>query len=386
MKGKVLWLVGFFALLPFLFINCGEGTGEEEESLSYQGFALESENGGFSKAEDLTPFEGEEPEEFADETMDVNDEDVNDAAVDVTKPDIDVYLLKIIWGQLKRNPSLKIDTVWDGSVYSNSALVKVKRLIRFEKETDYILPDKDPKKVTFKSITRPHNDGLVLLVALAKNRPLPVISTITFETKPLTRTYKIAELDGLKEVIKVDNLGNRVAFLGVKLPKNKCPHGFLDGYWKRINKIGGIFGGKFVGSEGKVEGKIAGLWGQRKNGKRVFFGIFVDKDKKLKGFLRGTYKPYSQVLPGNVDGGVFHGIYLTIDKEHKGVLKGLYFVAPEGNKGKFVGTYREKCDDKDKISCKGKDETCIPNKIDGKCDIEKPETPDEGFITCNLPE
>jgi len=344
MKKQLSFLAAL--LLAVLLAGCGGEAGEDE--FSYAEFNLESENGGFDENSDMAIFEGADPEEFSDDNEYVEDPAIeNEVSAEEAKPDAEVYFLRILWGQLPYNPENKVWTTWDGKIYSNAAAIKVLKKIRFEDATDAVLPRTSVKSVEFTSKTAPHNDGLLLKIVVPKNmialaiKGDAVVPTITFETAPYTRTLALTDLNGLHELVTADELGNKVLAVGFAKSKFDCPKGFIDGYWKRLGLKGGVFGGKFVSDNGKLHGKLAGIWGVNKKGQRVFFGIYKGIDNVFRGFIKGKYQPVD--LPGTdkVEGGVFHGHFVGKSGLYMGSLKGFY--TNKGGHGKFHGRYREAC-------------------------------------------
>ena len=129
--------------------------------------------------------------------------------------------------------------------------------------------------------------------------------------------------------------GGLEAFLGVQPSSKKlpppCPHGYLKGVWKRLNpnKSLGVYKGKWVTANGKVEGWLKGVFGMNKLGHGVFFGKYIDKTGKFKGLLKGYY--------GN---GFFRGRYHG-KSGGIGELRGVY--GQNVFKGKWVSYCNAKC-------------------------------------------
>lgn len=344
----------------------GAETGTSD--LAYAGLALEAENGGI----DL-----DSPPSFDAWAAEAGDELGEDPAADVDAPDMEdpeqepgfaegkvaVYHLLAVWGHKQFEKDFGDVVDWSGAVSVSKGKVQVERVIAFDPKGDHLVPDQDPRAVTFTSHTGPHHDGLVLRIVVpagAAEEP-----TVTFATAPLTATYAASELDGLQEVITVDDLENKVLFLGQKQSFDKpCPKGLVGGFWKRLNAKGGIFGGKWMAANGKVDGKLFGIWGKRNNGDRVFFGTYVSGDKAFKGILAGHWKPFPKGGAKQVHGGSFVGHWVGKGGGVDGMLKGLYGDGDEQSDGKgfFKGVWHAACGGEGKPApCDGDLGDCAPD-------------------------
>ncbi len=119
-----------------------------------------------------------------------------------------------------------------------------------------------------------------------------------------------------------------------------CPLGIIKGAWKRKGPKGGVFAGNWISKKGKTSGKLAGIWGVNKGGKRVFFGKFIGLDNEFKGMIKGTYTPAKATKPGIVEAGIFKGEWTDASGKPGGVLAGKYTVGPAGGKGQFNGGWK----------------------------------------------
>jgi hypothetical protein len=388
---KITNFVIMFLLGSFVLSGCEKSTStEQEETFGYAGFNLEYENGGFTSEDNLPEnFENEDPATFADDETGYAEDPSLDSELksDEAKPDAVVFFLRIIWGQIPANPENTAKTVWDGKIYSNSAAIKIMKIIRFEPETDKVLPRTDKKVVEFTSTTLPHNDGLLLKIIAPKNEILAalkndtaVIPAITFETKPYTKTIPLTDINGLHKMVTVDNLGNKVFAAGFLKPAFDCPKGFIDGYFKKVTEKGGIFGGKWISMNGEYHGKLAGIWGLNKKGKKVIYGIYTGIDSKFKGLVKGHYVPMPEKSAVIKDGGIFFAQYLDKNFKNAGTIKGFY-VVKDGEMGKFHGRYREKCACKGVKKCEdvenfilkkmcgdNAEKDCMPDTAEALCD------------------
>ena len=330
MKKQVLCLT---ALVPFLLVL---GCGEDDEGFEYQGYALESDDGGFAEGEDLPDFDDGELEDDPIDERDFDEDDADEAEAERTRPEGRTsYLVRLGWGQFPGNRELEQPTRWKGIVHGRGAKVFIVKTFAYERH-DFVRPCRDRSCALIDSVTLPHHDGLLLRVV-----PVP-----GFEGEPgialgfeglFGRAITLSELDGLTEVAQVDRLGNRVVLDAMAV--HPCPHGFMKGVWKRVDRKGGAFKGRWVNGRGETDGIMAGIWGLRRNGQRVFFGVYADPDGNHRGLLKGTYRPAP-----NAPGGVFVGRWINKAGTLGGVLRGHYSNPDDVvGRGGFRGKFRVAC-------------------------------------------
>jgi len=106
-----------------------------------------------------------------------------------------------------------------------------------------------------------------------------------------------------------------------------CRHGYLKGVWRPFvaGRPFGMFMGKWVTANGKVDGYLKGIYGRNLMGNGVLFGKYIDPQGKARGLLRGQY--------GN---GYFRARWHDISGI-RGALRGVYA------KGTFRGLWRAFC-------------------------------------------
>lgn len=347
----------------------GAAGGDDDEAFTYASFALEAEDGGFDDDSALDPFEEVEGEDMGEWFDDADEEDVAadpslNPPADVPPEDLPrdatVYHVRIVWGQPYPNPNVEEPVDWSGSVSSNAALLKIRRVLRFEPGTDAVLPRTDGGSIEFRSRTLPHNDGLLLTVILpAEPAATDVVPTLDIDLGVISLSYDIAALDGLTDVQLVDEQGNLVAVTGLLATRPAaCAQGVVDGYWKRLNRRGGVFGGRWVEADGTLSGHVAGIWGRRLGGRRALFGVIRGEDGTFRGILRGTYTPYgaaphaepgAPMAEGDVTDeperradGRFAARWIGADRLHRGVVHGRYAGAGDGEGG-FHGEWAKAC-------------------------------------------
>jgi hypothetical protein len=263
------------------------------------------------------------------------DSDVDVAAMRDT-PDAALIDVLVTWGQMPGNPDQDSATNWSGQLSINRGALVVRRTIRFEGPTDRVMPRDDRQSVRFTSATRPHFDGMVLTL----------IDPDPTSADPLVLSYDLADgtsydlpvlalLDGPQSRV-VDADGNRITATAHARPVDLCNHGFMRGRWHKVAPHRGIFIGGVANALGEPVGHIRGIYGQRRNGDKVFFGKYINLDGQFRGIFRGTY-----------DDGQYQGRWLTRSGE-VGALGGEYREAIPGPAvgGHFLGRWRE-------LSCDG---------------------------------
>jgi len=378
---SILTLVGF----SLLSTGCmGEGDDDpnaQADELEFSTYALESDNGGFEDEDnDLEEFFEDLEESYLEEADDEYEGDLD------TEEDIEAepmkkklkFRLVVLWGQFPFNPSVEKATNWLGIVAPLAGKVYLNKTVRFEgKKQDKVKKCYDHKCLLINTHTLPHHDGVAMtIVTPADPVPADFKVVVKFPGK-FQRVLKAKDLMHRAEVTTVDNLGNKVVILAHRV--GPCPKGFLKGVWKRLNKKGGIYAGKWRNAKGTVVGKLAGIWGKRKNGKRVLFGLYTDKAGKFQGLIKGTYKPAPLLAAGEKEGGFFKAHWVDKNGKFKGKLRGRYGIADEGGKGRFIGVWKAKCtkkednaDPADEVlepGCDtGTDEVCEPDGEIGICE------------------
>lgn len=318
-------------------IACGGAGLEDDSEVAFANFNLEAEDGGFTETSETIAFEDDDPSAFQAEGPALSEPMVDTEVSAMGKEALlDRYEIRLIWGQPRLTPETPVSD-WTGAVSTTLGAIRVIRTIRFE-QNDGLLERTSPQSVEFESHTTVHNDGLRLRLLVPKNPAIDVAGQLTIQLgDTVDVTIDHVQLRHLVRAKKVDDLGNGVAIMAFK--HTPCPKGMLRGHWKRLNDRGGVFGGAVANADGNKIGRLAGIWGVRNNGKRRFYGLFI-QDGKPAGVVRGTWKS----LP-NKAGGVFRGQFVSQGKEHKGSLRGLYKTSEAGGFGRFMGVWNEKgCD------------------------------------------
>jgi hypothetical protein len=322
------------ALMSTAACTSPDELGEAEEIAQ----ALELDNGGLDM-EDEAPMFGMD-DIFTDssvfdegvEMVDAMESDVEVVAMN-DSPDALLFDTAILWGQMPADPSNDQARNWSGSISINRGAIVLRRTIRFE-GVDRVMPRTDRRRVDFHSVTRPHADGLVMTLI----DPTPAAAdplVLTFATDAGSHDLPVSALvDGIESRV-VDADGNRVTAEASPRPVDLCNHGRLRGRWHKVAEHRGVFLGGVSDARGNPLGHLRGVYGQRQNGDKVFFGKYINRNGRFQGILRGTY-----------DEGHFEGRWINRNGEF-GALGGAYRETVPGPRvgGHFLGRWRElSCD------------------------------------------
>ncbi len=313
---------------------------------------------------DTSAWESEDPQEFQSLSLALEQAPPGDTADANAVPDgADVYHLLVVWGRPVFTPNAKKITDWTGQIRVTAGTIRPLRLVRFDLE-DHLVADNDPTSVHFVSKTRPHHDGLLLRIVA----PAGANGEVVFQTGPLTKSFAFSELAHLHAAVPTGG-GEGVLFVG-KAFDPACAGGFLKGFWKRSGPHGGLLGGAWFNAQGDAVAKVLGIWGQRKDGKRLLFAMLVSPSG-LKGVIAGTYAPFPVELPGVLDGGMFKGLLIGPGLAPLAGFKGAYTEPVVPGKGFFLGGWTPaSCLDLPKKPCAdGADAaTCVSDEATPMCD------------------
>jgi len=299
--------------------------------------ALEKENGGYDMENEKKEFgteqlftaaeEGEEESEVSDAI-----EDTDEVREMRDRPDAALFHTTIMWGQFPSNFELETPRTWDGTLSVNRGAIVVRSVIRFEGESDELIPRDDRKVVAFRSTTLPHRDGLrVTIIDPTPQSDEPLTLSYTDRDGNVVLSTAVRNLVEARKSVVVDDLNNRIVALSIPEPGDLCQSGFIGGKWHKITERFGIFVGKVKNSRGVTAGHMRGIYGQRLNGNKVFFGKYINLEGEFKGIFRGTYSE-----------GHFSGKWINRNGE-VGVLGGQYRQSDRvsGLGGHYLGRWME---------------------------------------------
>jgi hypothetical protein len=310
-----------------------EGSGEEADEIAA---ALELEHGGFTM-EDEAPVFGDE-DGFAaaelEEDADYDDPMDQDPAVvsDRGAPDAALYHAAVLWGQMPADVESDVGVDWSGTLSINRGALIIRRVVAFEDETDEVQPRTDRRTIAFRSVTRPHADGLRLTIVDPQPESAdPLVLTYTPDDGAPYSVEVGALLDGPQSHV-VDDLGNRLVAVAMREVADVCQNGFLRGRWHRVRDGRGRFLGVVSDADGEPVGHVRGVYGRRRAGEAVFFGKFIDRTGRFRGLLGGTYGE-----------GHFAGRWIDRGDPDRGVLAGEYRENERaaGVGGHFLGRWAE---------------------------------------------
>lgn len=318
-----------------LVLALAVGCAQNDDEVSTIANDLELENGGLDMADEAPAFGVDE--EFvaaaaAPET-DVTDPMATDPEVTAIMDGAagEVYGVTVLWGQLPGNLENETARVWSGALRVNRGGIIVRRVIRFEDATDRLLPRDDRAVVPFTSWTRPHNDGLRLIIV----DPTPeaadplVLSYLPIEGERLD--LSVAALVDEPQSHEVDDAGNRIVAAALRGHPDRCAHGFLGGRWHRVAEGRGRLIGRVTDGFGAPIGHLRGLYGVRESGEHVFFGKYIGIDGGFRGIFGGHYGE-----------GHFEGRW-GVASGDRGALRGEYRESLPGPEvgGHFLGRWAE---------------------------------------------
>lgn len=339
---KTIWLLAATMLIA---VGCTQAPTQDEELTVF-----DQTSGGFEATSEAPAFGDTELLAEAADEVDPGDPQAAsisaDAALDSSGRHL-VFALRAVWGQLRFDSSSTMPTTWDGSASIDSGRIGVLRKIRFEPATDYLLPRTAPATVNWASVTTVHNDGLLFLMGTKE----PTLSDssanmVHFKAGPVSLSMTLRELATLDTIIKVDDVGNAIMLNGMLVRPRDCARGFLGGHWSANADsagVGGEFKGRWVSRNGALAGHLMGRYGVNSNGRKVFFGKYIDANGKFEGMLRGTW--------GKIDGrpgGHFKGVYFDAMDRPAGRLFGHWKThevdsTNAGREGVFQGVWKAAC-------------------------------------------
>jgi len=251
--------------------------------------------------------------------------------------------IALAWGYLRPHPEATTAVDWSGSITVDNAAVRVLRTLRFEDRTDVVIrPRTDIYSVAFTSQTLPHADGLLLSVVLAPSlNPNLEPVTLTFNSAPFTTTLTLEAGMRMNHVEVVDEAGHVFSYQIIRPDADGCSEGFLRGRWQGAGEVEGrVLGrmhGRFFSADGRVVGFMRGVFGQRENGKQVWFAKVIGADGRFRGLIVGRFGE-----------GKFAGLILVRGdgdaKLIEGAVRGHYFDGEaEGSAGGFMGRWSQRC-------------------------------------------
>ncbi len=343
----------------FILTGCSDNSASTDAEGSLMN--MDDFFGGYSPSDEAPAFGDEEiSENFPEPEVASSDMNSFDDLTSIQgEPDVSVYSMRILWGMLEYDSTITSLTDWSGSLSIDTGCIKVINKIRFEFAQDYFTrPRPDCQTLEWTSLTSVHYDGILVFLYFRNSDIDPATTEVAFETGPYSRTFTLAELDSLAEIIDVDNLGNQVSIEAAKLERLECPEGYLEGRWvKRGNgRINGQLFGRFVSRDGLFLGHVKGHWGVNADGEQLFFGKWINHYGGFRGFLRGNWG-YDDTAESIESAGWYEGEYFTANATKLGTLSGNWVShhrgsmpnsgatdkVPKHARGFFHGTWKQYC-------------------------------------------
>jgi len=354
---KIYLILSLFAFL-LLALGCSNTPVESEMAIEepnmteeFGGYRATDESPGFGDDALLTAA-SESEEEYDDPYLANSDLDSI-----LENPNAGHYHLRVIWGRLRFDSTSTTPTDWTGSLSITRGVEILRRVIRFERNQDYIEPRSDRKLIKWVSKTTVHNDGIAVDIFVPPVRPwldssrivetdslgndiiVIVVDTtwptiepvkVDFKTAPYGRSFELSELTSLDTIVYLDD-STAVSFQAIKLDRFPCPRGFLAGGWGFDGDGRGVFRGVWMDRHGRVDGYLKGHFGVKDNGEKLFFGKWVTSSGRFEGFIRGhwDFLAYTTADAASVRFplGVFRGNIYTGNRQVIGVLGGNFYAS-----------------------------------------------------------
>ncbi len=286
--------------------------------------------------------EADEEPAFGDELIAVELSEEDPAVADPLPPDDVVgarhIRVAIGWGYLRPHRDATEELDWSGTISVENAGLRVLRTIRFE-ERDSVTPPTERTEVAFVSHTKPHFDGLLLDVVVppeTEETRGPV--TLTFTSAPFTGSLTLEPGMRLTRVVPIDNAGHVIAYHIVRPDPvgDGCIEGFVGGVWDTKGEVAGhevgVLKGRLTAADGTIHAHLRGVFGERRNGRHVWFAKVVGPEGRFRGVMAGRYAD-----------GKLAGLFLGRGRLIHGVVKGVYRDGDGDGDGAFQGRFSERC-------------------------------------------
>jgi len=280
--------------------------------------ALELDDGGFDTSDEAPMFADEALFAAAQLEADRPNVDLMDDSVlhDMGQaPGARVLDVVVMWGRFRADPSLPTGRDWTGAMNLSRGAVAIRRTIGFEDAQDRVLPRQTRDAFRFVSLTRPHTDGLVMrIVDPDPTNAAPIEIKYTSVVDAQGYTLALSNLEAGPVVVDFGD-GNQLVAMA-RPHRDDCSNGYARGRWHAISPNASAYLGAVLNADGEIVGHMRGIAGQRRNGDKVFFGKWVNREGQFRGVLRGTYADgelRAKLVDRGGEEGVFHGAYRAGD-------------------------------------------------------------------------
>jgi len=340
-------------------------------ALPYGGLTVSDENEAFNDESLQTMMYAEDGEEYddpisADEVQEL--EDQGNQPGDPNDPNRPRFtFLRLRWGMVTGpEDTLNVPvppcdiTDWSGEIRADRGIVRVRRVIRFERPEDHIVrPRQNPQTVEFVSHTTCHFDGLLLQIIERPGDYDPdntEPNRLHINAGPYTGVYEMEALAGFNEIIEVDDQGNLMQLNGFNLSDLAyCPKGFLAGRYRPVPEDGselitgseepgthiGRMAGVYTDLTGRIKGFMRGGYGLDADGNRVFFAKYIGRRGGFRGLISGTWEPAEDER--NLHS--FEGRWVSASGNIDGLLGGMAHSIEDIPGGFYEGRWTAICDD-----------------------------------------
>ncbi len=321
-------------LLALPLAGCAQDSFDDEDAI---GEAIAELNGGLDM-EDEAPLFGEQ------ELFESAQLDSEELYADAMGDDADVAAMQLAsgasvvhtvlrWGQIPFNPNAETVVDWSGTLSVNRGAILIRRAVAFERATgDGIEPRQSPQALTFHSTTLPASDGLRLTIIDPTPNSIEPLVLDYSNAEGSVYSVELSELINAPQSFDVDDEGNRIVAVAISRSEDECDSGTLAGRWHRVAQNRGRLLGQVRDTDGELLGHMKGIYGERANGNRVFFGKYIETDGSFQGIFAGRYQE-----------GHFRGLWLVRGGD-AGALGGQYretIAGPEVG-GHFLGRWAER--------------------------------------------
>ncbi|MBL4637184.1 MAG: hypothetical protein JKY56_25240, partial [Kofleriaceae bacterium] len=326
-------LLASAALIALPLTACQQDSFDDADSIAEQ---LQLDNGGLDM-EDEAPLFGES-DLFADaqfaEELDLSDAMADDAEVVAMAARSDAMRVDAVirWGQLPFRSDISDDADWSGRLRVNRGAIIVRRSMGFRPDRDDQVEGRDQRdSVRFRSLTRRGSAGLrITLIDPTPNAEEPF--RLEFVGDGGTEyTVDVRDILAGPTSYDVGERGDRIVVVAQRRHQDEqdCSRGFLRGRWHQVAPHRGRLLGQVRDGDGDLIGHMRGVYGERDNGNKVFFGKYIGDQGGFRGLFAGRYQE-----------GHFRGVWLNRDGE-VGALGGAYRDRPDDQRlgGHYLGRW-----------------------------------------------
>ncbi len=325
-------------------------TGCSSDSSTTSDSDISEEFGGFTPTAEAPSFDNEIVATEMTDDADYSDPMLTNDFVEAQLQDSlsDIYSLRIVWGMLCYDSTMTTPTDWSGSLTVSRGSIILRKVIKFEPATDWIVIRDNRSELDWVSQTTVHHDGIFvnLIVPPATDsteEAAPV--TISFDTEPFSITFNLDDLNALDTIYYLDD-SNAVAFHAFNVVREPCPKGFFSGVWGKDEDGNGVMYGQWMSHMGYTEGQFEGTWGLNTDNvyDNVFYGKVIDLDGNFIALLKGSYHSKNPMARRGNSSGWLRGYYYDENANIMGVLRGHYHEQPKNSGFGFLqGRWREYC-------------------------------------------